>query len=123
MTKDFLKKIRTKLEQEKQSLEQELKGFAKKDPQVKGDWDTKFPCFDKKTGDSSLEQAANEVEEYANLLPVEYALETKLKNINLALDKIKKNKYGICEVCEKNIPLERLEIIPSAKTCLSCQKN
>ena len=123
MTKDFLNKIEKKLKQEKQSLEQELQKFAKKDPKVKEDWDTKYPCFSQKTGDSSLEQAANEVEEYANLLPVEYALETKLKNINLALDKIKKNKYGICEICNKKISLERLEVIPSARTCINCQKN
>jgi len=121
MTKEELKNIEINLKQEKEALEQELQGFAKEDKQLKGDWDTKYPCFDEKTRGSSLEEAANEVEEYANLLPIERALETKLKNINLALGKIKKNKYGICEICKKNIPVERLKVSPEAKSCLKCQ--
>ena len=85
MKKEFVQKIKEKLEKEKVSVEEELQRFAKKDKKPTGDWDTRFPKWDKETGGSALEQAADEVEEYATLLPIEHSLELRLKNINLAL--------------------------------------
>ena len=69
-----------------------------------------------------MEKAADEVEEYVTLLPIEYNLESRLKNINLALEKIEKGKYGICEKCGKEIPIDRLEIFPEARFCLKCNQ-
>jgi len=120
MTKSFLKKIQKKLESERTTIEKELERFAKKDEKLKGDWDTLFPKWNGEAGGALLEKAANEVEEYITLLPIEYALETKLKNINLALEKLKKGKYGICEKCGKKINKERLKVCPEARSCLKC---
>ena len=122
MEKKFLQNLKERLEKEKTILEQELKRFAKKDEKLAGDWDTRFPNWNKESGSSALEQAADEVEEYVNLLPVEHALELKLQNINLALEKLKKGKYGICEKCKKKIPLNRLKVAPEARFCLKCKK-
>jgi DnaK suppressor protein len=116
MTKKILEELKLKLKQAKQSLENQLRSFAKKDPNLKHDWDTKFPKFD----GGHLEEAADEVEEYSSLLPVEFSLETKLKDINLALEKIKKKKYGVCEKCGKIISQKRLNVSPEAKFCLKC---
>jgi len=118
--KQILQKLKEKLEKEKTSIEKELQKFARKDEKLTGDWDTRFPRWDKESGSSALEQAADEVEEYATLLPIEHSLETRLKNINLALEKIKKKKYGICEKCGKKIPLKRLKVAPEARFCLKC---
>jgi len=41
-----------------------------------------------------------------------------LKAIDRALDKIKAEKYGICDVCQKEIDPKRLEVNPSAATCV-----
>jgi len=122
MTKSFFKKIQKELEIERTAIEKELQRFAKKDEKLKGDWDTLFPKWDGEAGSALLEKAADEVEEYSTLLPIEYTLETKLKNINLALEKIKKGKYGICEKCGKKIDKERLKVCPEAKFCLRCKK-
>lgn len=116
MNKKFLKKIKEKLENGKVTVEEELRAFAKKDKNLPGDWDTRFPKFG-----SSLETAADEVEEYTTLLPIEFELETKLKNIDSALEKIKKNKYGKCEACDKNIEEKRLKAYPEAKSCMKCK--
>lgn len=121
MDKKLLQKFKQILENEKNVIEKELGKFAKKDKKLKGDWDTRFPSFGRETGGSASEKKANEIEEYATLLPIEYNLEIKLKNINLALEKIKKGKYGICENCEKQISQERLKIYPEAKTCKKCK--
>jgi DnaK suppressor protein len=121
MNEKLLKELKEKLEKEKSQIEEELKKFAKKDKRVEGDWDTRYPKWDGEAGSSSLETMADELEEYENLLPVEYALELKLKDINLALEKIGKGKYGICENCGKEIEIERLKAIPEARFCLKCK--
>jgi DnaK suppressor protein len=123
MNKKLLEELRQKLEHERVSIEGELKKFAKKDEKLKGDWDTRFPHWDgSEVGSAALEKAADEVEEYGTLLSVEYNLELKLKNINLALEKIKKGEYGICENCGKKIAEQRLKISPEARLCLKCKK-
>jgi len=122
MDKKLLNELKEKLEKEKTVLEKELEKFAEKDKTVPGDWDTRFPHWDGDSGGSSLERAADEVEEYGNLLPVEHGLETRLRDINLALEKIEKGKYGKCEKCGKDIPEERLKVYPEARTCDKCKK-
>lgn len=123
MKKELLKELEQKLEQDKLNLEKGLEKFAKKDGNLQGDWDTKFPNYGSDSGSSNLEKAADEVEEYATLLPIEYSLELKLKDINSALEKIKKGKYGICDKCGKEINEERLKVNPGAKFCISCKEN
>jgi len=46
----------------------------------------------------------------------------KLEEIELALDKISKGDYGICEMCEDEIDIERLRVKPFAKYCISCRE-
>ncbi|NHM32577.1 TraR/DksA C4-type zinc finger protein [Neobacillus terrae] len=41
----------------------------------------------------------------------------ELRNINAALDAIAKGDYGKCHVCGKDIPLERLEALPTTLYC------
>jgi len=122
MKKSLLQKLKQKLEQEKATIEKQLKSFAREDKKLKGDWDTLFPHWDGEAGGAGLEKAADEVEEYSTLLPIEYNLELKLKNIDLALEKIKKGKYGICEKCGRKIDEKRLKIYPEARFCLKCKK-
>jgi DnaK suppressor protein len=120
MTNKLLKELKQKLEEQKKLLENELQKFATKDKKLKGDWDTKFPKADGAVGGQALEDAADQVEEYVNLLPVEHDMELRLQKINLALTKIKKGTYGKCEKCNKKISEERLKIHPEAIECPSC---
>lgn len=48
--------------------------------------------------------------------------QSKLNDINRALKKFENGSYGICEKCKQEIELERLEAMPSAKFCMSCEK-
>ncbi len=121
MKKNLLNELKERLERDKESLEKELTKIAKKDEKPKGDWDTRFPQWNGDSGGSALERAADQVEEYSNLLSLEYALETRLKDVDLALDKIKKGSYGKCEKCKKQIEEERLKANPAARTCSKCQ--
>jgi len=116
MEKKLIEELKEKLEEQKKSLEKQLESFAKKDDVPKGDWETIYPNRENGT----MEEEADEVQEYGNMLPVEYSLELKLKDVNSALEKIAKSGYGICENCGKEIDEERLRACPEAKTCLKC---
>lgn len=121
MTKNFLQQQKEKLEKIRKDLRQQLESFAAEDPKLSGDWDARFPKHDGGVGSSALEDATDEVEEYATRLPIEYGLETRLRDVNLALDKIAKKQYGKCEKCKKAIPQERLRVSPEARKCMKCQ--
>ena len=120
MNKKLAEELKEKLKRQKTVIEKELKKFAEEDKKVKGDWDTKYPKAHSGSGGQVLEDAADQVEEYANLLPKEHSMELRLQSINSALEKMKKGKYGKCEKCGKNIKEEKLKICPEAKLCHKC---
>lgn len=119
--KTELKELKKKLEEEKRTIETQLKSFAREDKKLKGDWDTKYPHFDGGVGSQREEEASNEVEAYVNLLAIEHSLEIQLRDVNLALEKIQKGNYGKCEKCGKSISLQRLKALPAARTCSKCK--
>jgi DnaK suppressor protein len=118
MTKKLINELKKKLEKEKIALIKELESFATEDTKPKGDWDTRYPKYD----GGNLEEEADEAQEYDKLLSLEYSLELKLKDVNSALEKIKKGKYGLCEKCAKKIDEKRLQACPEAKLCMKCKK-
>ncbi len=46
----------------------------------------------------------------------------ELQRINIALERITDGSYGVCECCQKNIPLARLQAVPYATLCIKCQR-
>ncbi|MBP7175879.1 MAG: TraR/DksA C4-type zinc finger protein [Thermoclostridium sp.] len=44
-----------------------------------------------------------------------------MREIDDALEKIKKETYGVCELCGKPIDPQRLEVIPDARNCIQCE--
>ena len=121
MKEKLLKELKAKLEESRKVIVFELEKFAKKDEKLKDDWDTRYPKPGSGSGGEALEDAAGKVEEYATLLPIEYSLELQLRDINLALKKIKKSGYGECEKCKKKIREERLKVCPEARFCSNCE--
>jgi RNA polymerase-binding transcription factor DksA len=119
MEKKLLEELKQKLEQEKISLTSQLESFAKKDDSPKGDWETKYPNRE----NGSMEEEADEMQEYDNMVSVEYSLELKLKDVNNALDKINSGKgYGLCEKCGAEIREDRLKAVPEARFCMKHNK-
>ncbi len=118
MEKELIESLKLKLEEGRATLEKELASFAVEDPKMKGNWDAKRVSNE----DSDMEEKADEVEEYDNLLSLEHSLELKLKNVNAALEKIAAGTYGKCEKCGKEIEANRLQVAPEAKWCMNCNK-
>lgn len=118
MTKKFIQELEKKLKKEKKELETSLKRIAKKDKKLIGDFDAKFEDFGSEVYDNSAEAA--EVSEYDTRLSLEANLETRLKEVNDTLVRIKKGIYGICEMCKKKIDDKRLVANPTARECIKC---
>ena len=47
---------------------------------------------------------------------------TELLEIDAALIKIKEQNYGICDMCEEDIGIQRLKVKPHAKYCIDCRE-
>ena len=67
--------------------------------------------------DFALDSAQDEIS--SQLAEVE---SRELVHIEAALELMREGKYGICEGCEKPIPLARLQALPYAATCIECQR-
>jgi DnaK suppressor protein len=48
--------------------------------------------------------------------------ELELIEIEVALGKIKDKKFGICEMCEEDISIQRIKVKPHAKYCIDCRE-
>jgi len=48
--------------------------------------------------------------------PLYLAIKEELKDVKLALNKLHTGKFGICEETSQVIPLEKLQMIPTART-------
>ncbi|MFA6392796.1 MAG: TraR/DksA C4-type zinc finger protein [Candidatus Paceibacterota bacterium] len=111
---------KTKLEEEKKLLEEELASLGKKDET--GDWEA-TPESEVSTQDVPDEgDLADRAEDYEEKSSTLSALESRLNDIQSALSKIEIGTYGVCEICHNKIEEERLEVNPSAKTCMSCME-
>jgi DnaK suppressor protein len=47
----------------------------------------------------------------------------ELASIENALERMKAGVYGLCEVCNGKIPMARLNALPYATMCISCQRD
>ena len=68
--------------------------------------------------DVALDSAQNELN--SQLAEVE---NRELAQIEIALEKMQVGSFGLCEICEKIIPLARLQALPYATNCIDCQTN
>jgi len=116
MNKKELDAIQNKLEEERINLEQELKKIAKKNPHNPNDWKAKF----EETGDDESD-SASEVVKFGLNLTLEKTLEKSLKDVNKALERIKKKDYGICKYCKQPINPKRLLARPTSSACIPCK--
>jgi DnaK suppressor protein len=120
MNKQFKEKLKKELESQKEKIEGQLSKFADKDDKIPGNWNTRYTQADDNKDDDSIEDATDQVEKYSNLLSIEHSLEKKLRDIDSSLEKISSKDFGICNKCKGSISQERLEINPSAQTCMKC---
>lgn len=112
--------FKTKLEKELATLETELKSVGHKNPNNPKDWEASSGDVDVNASDSA--DIADNIESYESNTAILKPLEIQYNDVKLALDKIKKGTYGICEVGGEEIEAARLEANPAARTCVAHMK-
>lgn len=80
-------------------------------------------------GWQELQERDIEMEEEAQKLTITEAFDrldergkAEIEAIDLALSKISKGDYGICESCGDPVPAKRLQVLPTARLCLECAR-
>jgi RNA polymerase-binding transcription factor DksA len=109
------KHFKKKLEAEKVTLEKELGKVGRRNPDNLSDWEATPDVKDVSQADENI--VADNIESYDENTAIVNTLETRYNDVKLALDKIEKGTYGICEISEHEIEIDRLEANPSARTC------
>ncbi len=69
--------------------------------------------------DLDMARSLEDIETDAGLIE---RYEYQLKAIDSALSRLERGRYGICEKCKEEIPIERLKAVPFAAYCIDCQK-
>ncbi len=109
------KYFKVKLLEEKTTLEEELGGIGIFNTETNS-WEA-TPDKDL-VGEIDDNDAADRFEDFEERSSMLSTLQSRLKDINHAIDKIENNKnYGICEISGEEIELARLEANPAARTC------
>ncbi len=108
--KSFLLKLRQQLTRRRDALRQTLQGdlHALRSAGDAGVGDTL---------DDTLVWAENEL--YSQLAESE---SKELVQIEKALRRMRAGKFGVCEGCEKQITMPRLEALPYAAACIHCAR-
>jgi len=108
--------FKIQLETELGKVTSELEVIAVQSPET-GDWVAIPVADDMGNADSNVE--ADVVEEWNERRALMEQLEIRYRNIVRALEKIKNDTYGICEISAEPIETERLEANPAARTNLA----
>jgi DnaK suppressor protein len=112
MDERTLKTIKSRLEEERGSVERQLLEHG-----AEVDGDGIEVGFDGGFADSGHRTA-----ETAEVLALVEQLAAHRKNVVAALDRIDAGTFGICERCGNRIPDERLEALPVATLCVACKQ-
>ena len=117
MNKEKLEYFKSKLLKEKTVLEEELKTVGRVNPDNPLDWETRRTTLDIDQADRN--EVADEIGDFGTNLGILDNLEIKYNEIKKAIEKMNAGTYGICDVCQKEIEIERLEANPGATTCMA----
>ena len=108
----FLSERKRDLLLEKNKIDRELKEIAVK---KNGKYRVVFPDFGQSTEDNAVE-----VDTYEKMLSLKRDLSALQKDVELGLQKIKNDAYGVCEKCHRKIDVRRLRVYPEARYCVKC---
>lgn len=108
------KKIKEKLEKERDTLLEELRDMGKLNTET-NEWEAtpeelNFP----ETDQNDMADRFENFEARSSMLKT---LQPRLDDVLKALKGLNRESFGKCEVCKKDIEMTRLEANPAARTC------
>lgn len=105
---------KTRLEDEKKHLEDELQSVGRRNPSNPGDWE---PIPQEVGQESDPNDRADLIEGFGDNTAILKDLEIRYNDVLAALARIKDGTYGTCSVSGEEIEEERLNADPAAQTC------
>ncbi|MBP6060512.1 MAG: hypothetical protein KA515_00715 [Candidatus Pacebacteria bacterium] len=108
------KKIKEKLEKEREMLLEELRGMGKFDQET-GVWEA-IPS-EQNVPETDQNDMADRFEDFEARSSMTKTLAPRLADVLKALKDLNKESFGRCMVCKKDIESARLEANPAARTC------
>lgn len=115
MDKKDIKTYEDKIKFELETVQKELQTVGRKNPANLADWEALPEKMDILNSDDN--EVADSIESYEENTAILKQLEIRFNELKTALEKIKNDSYGLCEVCKTTIEPDRLEANPAAKTC------
>ena len=113
LTKKLQKTLQEELESEAKKLGKQIEDLKKNDP---------FSDPEHATDNAAVDTDVREQVGHDTIEAEIKDLQRKLNDINLALQKMKKGKYGYCERCGLLIPVARLKLLPESRYDVDCEQ-
>ena len=108
------KKIKEKLEKERDILLEQLADMGKLNPET-GEWEATPEELEAPEADpNEMEDRFEDFEAKSSMIKT---LAPRLNDVLRALKSVNRESFGKCEVCKKDIEDDRLEANPAARTC------
>ncbi len=108
------KKIKEKLEKERDMLMEELRDMGKLNPET-GEWET--TPEEQTNPETDQNDMADRFENFEARSSMMKVLVPRLNDVLKALKNLSRESFGRCTVCKKDIESARLEVNPAAQTC------
>lgn len=105
--------LRQRLEEERERLRTELELLMA---------DERARSGDERGYDNHLADDATNTLEIEQDIALEHHLRMLLLEVEQALDRMARGRYGHCEECGQRIDPERLEALPYTRFCLACSR-
>jgi YteA family regulatory protein len=118
MDKLLLQYFENRLMHEKRCLEESVE-LAEQNNYKDSLWDSTSELSSYDNHPADLGSETYEMEKRFALMSHQ---EHRIREVDHALEKIKAGSYGTCDLCEKEIPYERLEAYPQANLCIECEE-
>lgn len=113
LSKSITKKFKVILEEDREKILAHIEELKEADP---------FADPDHASDNAAIDTDVREEVGHETISAQIRDLQRRLKDIDLALVKISKGRYGFCEKCGKPIPLARLQLIPEARYCIEDER-
>jgi len=110
---DILHNVRNQLERERKLVVARIGELNAQDP---------FSNPERLIDNAASDTEANEESSHDRFSAMVDEMKTKLSDISAAVERIDNGTYGFCISCGNLIDTDRLNILPTARLCLSCEK-
>lgn len=115
LAKTTLDRFKKRLEAEKMRLEEQVEDYQR----VLAEARLTESSSDRSPEPGNAEASSMKLE-YAKELSIEQNTLDLLSKVDHALERVNAKTYGSCESCGKDIPVERLDVLPYSTLCVEC---